>query len=205
MKGTERNRKRRKAKESGGKRLSVTPSKGSTLIEVLAAVLLAAVMTSAVFSVVLGAKGESKISEEHNSASQCLTQLTNQLHSFVTGYWSYATNNFNTNMPEICGPLSSGGGACVYGSGSSSQWTWASSGVSDSCNGCYALAQGTHNLTVGSNGLTGLGTPFCMPPWMWQPPYNASLSYTVTAPPLDGSGNQIGGPGVQVTINWSNP
>jgi type II secretory pathway pseudopilin PulG len=195
MKETERNR----------KRLSITLNRGSTLIEVLAAVLLTAVMTSAVFSVALGAKGESKITEEHNSASQCLTQLTNQLHSFVTGYWSYATNNFNANMPEICGPLSNG---CVYGSGLPSQWTWASAGVSDSCSGCsypYVLAVGTHNLTVGSNGLTGLGTPFCMPPWMWQPPYNASLSYTVAPLSFDTSGNQIGGPGVTVTINWSNP
>ena len=207
MEETERNRKRRKETENESFALrlspflSVTSNAGATLIEVLAAVLLAAVMTSAVFSVVLGSKGESKITEEHNSASQCLTQLTNELHSFVTGYWSYASDSFNPNMPEICGPLSSG---CVYGSGTAPQWTWSSSGVTDSCSGCYALAPGTHNLTVGSDGLTGLGTPFCMPPWMWQPPYNASLSYTVTAPPIV-SGQQVGGPGVQVTINWSNP
>ncbi len=176
---------------------------GSTLVEVLAAVLLAAVMTSAVFSVALGAKGESKITEEHNAASQCITQLTNELHSFVTGYWSYNMSSFNANgMPEICGPTSSPG--CPTGSGNSTQWTWASSGVNDSCSGCYALQGGTHQLTVGSNGLTSSGTPFCMPPWMWQPPYNATLSYVVTAPPIS-SGQQVGGPQVTVSINWSNP
>ena len=173
---------------------------GSTLIEVLAAVLLTAVMTSAVFSVALGAKGESKITEEHNSASQCITQLTNELHSFVTGYWSYGTNSFNPVMPEICGPESSG---CVYGGGNYSQWTWASSGVTDSCSGCYALSTGVHTLTVQSNGLTGFNVPFCMTPWMWQPPYSANLSYTVTPPPIS-SGQQVGGPGVSVTINWKN-
>ncbi len=191
--------------ELGGRRkkgLSLFFCEGSTLIEVLAAVLLAAVMTSAVFSVALGAKGESKITEEHNAASQCMTQLTNELHSFVTGYWNYSTNSFNPTMPEICGPLSPA--SCSTGSGSSTQWTWASSGVTDSCSGCYALVGGTHQLTVGSNGLTSLGTPFCLPPWMWQPPYNATLSYLVAAPPIS-SGQQIGGPQVTVSINWSNP
>lgn len=207
MKGTERKRKRRKETENKSFALrlspflSVTSNVGATLIEVLAAVLLTAVMTSAVFSVALGAKGESKITEEHNSASQCLTQLTNELHSFVTGYWSYASG-FNPNMPEICGPADPLCQPGTYGGGGP-QWTWSSSGVTDSCSGCYVLAPGKHILTL-VNGLTSLGTPFCMPPWMWQPPYNASLYYIVTAPPIV-SGQQLGGPGVQVTINWSNP
>ncbi len=180
---------------------------GATLIEVLASVLIAAVMTSAVFSVTLGAKVQSKITEEHNAASECVTQLTNELHSFVTGYWDYNTNTFNSNMTEICGPADS---SCYPGTsgGNSSQWTWADLGVTDNCgSGCYVLATGTHVLSVGPNGLTALGQPFCLPPWMWQPPYNPSgnqlLSYTVSAPPIV-SGQQVGGPGVQVTVNWYN-
>ena len=164
-------------------------TRGATLIEVVVAVLLSAVMVSAIFSVALTAKSESKMTEESNTASQAVRQLSAQLHLYVTGYYNYISG-FNPTMNEIPGPSCPD---CALGSGNQNTWAWNSVtmptwgvGVSDSCGG-YVLAQCTHSLQ------------HYLPQWFESAPYDARISYTVTVP------NVSEGPQVNITTTWNNP
>lgn len=164
---------------------------GSTLIEVVVAVLLAAVMVSAIFSVALTAKSESKITEENIAANQAVRQLSAQLHLYVTSYYDYGSNSFIANMPEIPGPSCP---TCLTGSGTWRQWSWSlvtmptwATPVQDNPFGGYVLASGTHNLQ------------HYLAQWFESPPYNARISYTVL-PPISSEG-----PKVSFQIVWQTP
>lgn len=211
MKGTEREKKRRQTE--GRKRLSETPNRGATLIEILVAVLLSAVMVASVFSVALTAKGESAITEERNAANQAVRQLSAQLHLYVTSYYSYSSGFLPPpQMPEIPGPSCP---TCSLMSGNASQWTWGAvtmpgwtSGVSDSCggncsqyNGCSSGGGGggCYVLDAGSSGAECHYLRNYLPPWFEAPPYCARASYTVAAPVSSE------GPQVNIVVNWQTP
>ncbi|MHB2025275.1 MAG: PilW family protein [Elusimicrobiota bacterium] len=168
---------------------------GYTLVEVIIALLLTAVIVSAVFSLALTIKaGHVKI-DRHLMAQQSSRELTSVLKSYVTADCSAATIN-GISAPN--GSWSLTGIPGVH-----------SNPVSDSCGSCYALAPGHHVL---SNYI---------PSRLSQAPYNGKICYdvnyagacsidptctntSVAAAPCQ-SASPAGPPSVCVNVYWVEP
>lgn len=126
---------------------------GYTLVEVVIAMLLTAIMVTSVFSVSLTAKQGGGKGGRKLLASQGAKQIANQLRNFVTG---------DTSVSLANPPGSAFGGWGLTGVG----------GITDNCPGggtsCWALQNGTHTLTG------------VLPAAFEAAPFNARVSYYVT-------------------------
>lgn len=158
-------------------------SGGYTLIEVLVAVLLTALMASSVMSVALSSKMTGGRSDRKLIANELSRQLTSTLKSYVSA---------DQSQTLIPGPGSVGSwsiNGASYGTSGTS--------ITDSQGGAFALAAGSHTLTG------------FLPPWFSGAPYNATAAYFVCYLALP-AGTCTGvttttPPWVSVTISWTEP
>ncbi len=157
---------------------------GYTLVEVLISMMLTAVMVGAVFSVAITGQQSGNKVDRHVIANQYSRHLSEALAAYVVDANSYTT----ANNALIAGPASTTPGTA----------SWAINGtlgedgrsVVDSMGAVWALTPGNHILTG------------YLPLWFEGAPYNATISYLVTAKAVGGVGvaNQA-----QVHINWTEP
>lgn len=154
-------------------------SRGYTLVEVVVAMLLMAIMVSSVFSLALSSRQAGGKSERRMEAARITKEVTGLLKNYVTG---------DPTTTLIAGP-----------NANNPANTWSLDDptrvppVTDTCT-CggpnpYALAPGTHTIA-------GL-----LPLWFSGPPYNATLKYYVGSETIDGSP----APQINVTVDWTEP
>jgi len=158
---------------------------GFTLVEIVVAMLLTAIMAGSMFSLALtarqgGARGFRKL-----VADQAARQLSEQLKSYVT--IDYASTS------GIAGP---GRGANKW----SMNDTTVVPNIQDDCGtgswptDCYALALGNHNIKG------------YLPAWFAAAPYNATILYTVSSAESITYGTKTGNVlNVNVTTDWDEP
>ncbi|MDD5656527.1 MAG: type II secretion system protein [Elusimicrobia bacterium] len=183
-----------------------TVRRAYTLVEVVIAILLSTVMISAVLSVGLSNKSSGGKLDRRLVASQAEHSTLQLLKNYVTAdpFSGYSLSS------SIAGP-NGGGSAGPCG------WTLDKGDLVDDYGGacpvsgcCWALAPGVHGIT-GAAGKPGL-----VPPLIFAPPYNGTLSYDVTwlkAGVVNPGGcynppNPIPSdctPEVKVSVDWSEP
>jgi prepilin-type N-terminal cleavage/methylation domain-containing protein len=163
------------------------PAHGYTLVEVVVATLIAAIMVTAVFSTALTSKAGSGKSDHRLIASQGVRRLTSQLRLFQTGCGC----DYNTgSCPAACGsgtllgPTNRAGVASWY--------------LNDHGNNIYDSAGDVWALKCSPTIHTVTGGNF-LPKWFEDPPYNASLQYTVS------NCSAGAAPKVDVTAHWDEP
>lgn len=154
-------------------------NRGYTLIEVVVAMLLMALMVSSVLSIALSSRQSGGKSQRRAEAARITRELTGLLKNYVTGdpttsliSGPNANNPVNswslddeTKMPPVFDNCTCGGP------------------------NVYALAPGTHTIT-------GL-----LPGWLAAAPYNATLKYYVGSEVIDDSS----APQINVTVDWVEP
>lgn len=150
---------------------------GYTLVEVMVAMLITAIMVTSVFSVALtvktgGNKGASKL-----RAGAMTRQVAAILKNYVTAELG------NASTVTIPGPCA----------GAVNNWSMTCNGIIDTCpapggNDCYALAPGTHTLS-------GVNTVFEATPWFAQTKYHVQVN-VVNGMPM---------PAVSITTTWIEP
>lgn len=168
---------------------------GYTLVEVVVAMLLAAIMVTSVFSVALTGKAGGVKSDRRLVAAQAAKSLQQKLASYVCSDPSNAL---------IAGP--SAGPACAMGLCS---WSLNVNGYTDSLgsasNPVYALAPAA---APNEHVITGPGIP--PPEISAAAPYYGKVSYSVTWPtgcytlptsPIAATCQ----PQIKVSVNWSEP
>lgn len=154
-------------------------SRGYTLVEVVVAMLLMAIMVSSVLSLALSSRQAGGKSDRRMEAARVSRELTGLLKNYVTG-------DPTTNLiagPNANNPVNS--------------WSLDDNTrvppISDSCTcggpNVYALAPGTHTITG------------FLPGWFAATPYNATLKYYVGSETIDGSP----APQINVTVDWVEP
>ena len=149
---------------------------GYTLVEVMVAMLLTAIMVTSVFSVALtvktgGNKGASKL-----RAAAMTRQVSAILKNYVTAETGAAST---ATIPGPC-------------AGAVNNWSMTCNGITDTCplggNDCYALAPGTHTLL-------GVNPVFEATPWFGQTKYHVQVN-VVNGMPM---------PAVTITTTWTEP
>jgi type II secretory pathway pseudopilin PulG len=161
---------------------------GYTLVEVVIAVLLTAVMVTAVFSVALTSKQGGGKADRKLVASQTSKRMTAALRNFVTGCACDATSGVcgaDCGLAGFLGPTPRAGVASWY-------MNDPSNGIVDDRGDVWALAGGVHNVT-------GTGV---LPAWFLAGPYSAYITYNV-----DNSAVMNGRPVPRVTLDvmWTEP
>lgn len=148
--------------------------------------LLTSIMVTSVFSVALTSKQGNGRSDRRLLAAQAAKRVSSQLRNFVTGCDCNATTGAcSAASCTLQGPTNRAGVASWYLNDPASN-------VNDSRGDVWALASGLHTIT-------GTGV---LPQWFLDPPFNASLQYTV-----DNSLVVNGRPVPKVTLDvvWTEP
>jgi prepilin-type N-terminal cleavage/methylation domain-containing protein len=184
--------------------------RGYTFIEVLVGLLLASVIATAVLSVAVTTKiagGYNSHNDRRMVAGQIQKELTSVLKNFVTACCDPVSGTCNPAGAGNCGGIAgpNGGAWTLNGYPFANNPSNGFGGAVDTTLGAnpYALQVGAHNL----NGSI-------LPTWFSAAPYNATVSYTVTAGPSYNNvsnpitwppaGDQVI-PQVNVTVNWTEP
>jgi type II secretory pathway pseudopilin PulG len=196
---------------------------GYSLVEVIISILLASVIVTSVFSVVLTSKsmnGQHGRNDRHQVAGQAVKEVSSVLRNFVTGCCDPSTGVCKTtNIPYACygksGPISGPNSTnasytwsldgYTMNSGATIEDDW-SAAVPYACpsssgggtRDTYALYTGTHCLYN------------ILPAWFTSAPYNATISYTIdnsesvafTAATFPSAGYM---PKANVVVNWTEP
>lgn len=171
---------------------------GFTLVELVVAILLAGVIAAAVFSVALtsqtggGGKAGRKL-----MAAMATKQVTTQLGRYVSGCCSIVTGSCS-NCGSVSGP-----NACA----GADSWSMTNP-CADSASAAGVVDTGpapaAYALSVGKHVLTGV-----LPASLEGAPYNARVSYTVTAAnPISNcgwTGNTCYAPAISVSADWTEP
>ncbi len=154
-------------------------ARGYTLVEVVVAMLLIAVMVSSVISVALSAKQGGGKTERRLIAARASKHLTAMLKTYVAD-------------PSIAVTTAT---AASWGPGTgTNKWSLDDGTINDNdingspCVDCYALAPGTHTV---------LGI---LPSWFEAAPYGARIKYYVNNPLSAGQGTPV-----SVTVDWTEP
>lgn len=181
---------------------------GYTLVEVVVALLISAIMVTSVFSVAITAKQSGGKSDRHLIATQTSRLVTSTLRNFVTGcacdFSTGACATTGVGACTISGPMP---GACSLGGSvptCTSSWSFnnGGTGVADALGNVYALKLTPGCATTGGapcHVISGL-----LPAWFSAAPYSATVSYNVSNP----NGYAPGGrpvPKVSVYVNWTEP
>ncbi|HVA66240.1 MAG TPA: prepilin-type N-terminal cleavage/methylation domain-containing protein [Elusimicrobiota bacterium] len=181
-----------------------TKNRGFTLVEVVIAMLLTAIIVTGVFSLALTIRAGNVHTDRKLIADQYARQLSSVLKSYVTADCSASTVSM--------APKTAAGGH-----------SWSLTGVaspggviSDSCGGCYALAPGHHVLTNFLPSTAGAGLPLAE-----SSPYNGRICYdvnysgactpdatctnTAAGAPSCQSATAAGPPSVCIDVYWNEP
>lgn len=185
------------------KRPSRSRRAGYTLIEVMVATLITALLAVATIEVALSTKSNSVRLDRRILANQTSKAVQSALKAYVTG-------DPNSTATGLCGPNTLNGGTLnargMMTSCTRAMWCISNSLMTDSPGGggsnpCYALNPGTHILScTGMRPPPSLDDRLCLLPYaLVQPPYNGYVQYTVTysaagAPPQ-----------VAINVNWTEP
>ncbi|MBI5629461.1 MAG: type II secretion system protein [Elusimicrobia bacterium] len=149
---------------------------GYTLVEVVVAMLISAIMVAAIMSVALSAKKGEVKNDRKIVANQATRELAAKLNAYITA---------DPASTIIAGP----------GSGSN-KWSMTSGSIVDTCpdasTNCYALTTGSHTLTG------------FLPTWFEATPYSARAIYFVSYPQAYSVANGTV-PLVNVTVSWTEP
>jgi prepilin-type N-terminal cleavage/methylation domain-containing protein len=160
---------------------------GYTLVEVIVAMLISCIMVTAMFSVALTQKQGSGKSDRRMLANQGAAQITAMLKGYVTGCGCDPTTGacsaVNGDCTLLPGPNTANSGVAT--------WYMNGGGITDSMGNVYAL-------TFGSHVLQGV-----LPAWLEAAPYNARVTYVVSAAQGLVNGRPV--PQVVVTVNWTEP
>lgn len=98
--------------------------RGAALVEIIISMLLIGVAVSAMMSAMLSTSLQSGRSEDREQNALCLNQLLQEVRNYVT-----ADTSSSPDAPNGAGPKG---------------WTL----PGDTCNNCWALAQGKHTIAV---------------------------------------------------------
>lgn len=166
---------------------------GYTLVEVVIATLLTAVMVTSVFSVALTSKQGGGKADRKLVASQAAKKMTAQLKNFVTGCSCDATSGAcgaDCGLAGFLGPTPRPGVASWYLNDPNNANL--QNRIYDSRGDVWALASGVHNVTG----------PGALPAWFQNAPYNGYVTYSV-----DNSVVVNGRPVPRVTLDvvWTEP
>lgn len=180
---------------------------GYTLIEVVVALLVSAIIATAVMSVALTAKmngGQNGKNDRREIAGQAVKNVSAALRNFVSGCCDvYSGCVIGSGLPYSCLPIRGPNLLGAYGGWTFDGYPLAAGPVGDpGFAGRYALlASATpHNLTN------------VLPSWFTSAPYNAQLSYTVnpggvgyTLPAAATYPTNKFMPQVSIQVNWTEP
>lgn len=166
---------------------------GYTLVEVVIATLLTAVMVTSVFSVALTSKQGGGKADRKLVAAQTAKRMTAGLKNFVTGCSCDATSGVcgaDCGLAGFLGPTPRAGVASWYLNDPTN--ANAQNRIIDSRGDVWALASGVHNVTG----------PGAIPAWFQAAPYNGYVTYSV-----DNSVVVNGRPVPRVTLDvvWTEP
>lgn len=131
---------------------------GYTLVEVVVAMLLAAVMITAIFTVALSNKRSSQVQDNKHMAQTSVHGFLKVLSAYVTADWT---------TTAIDGPNSLNAGAA--------KWNLHSAAITDSRGAVWALMPGSHTIT----GVAGGADPDGFLARLRGAPYNGTLTYCV--------------------------
>ncbi|HVE14176.1 MAG TPA: hypothetical protein VNI01_12325 [Elusimicrobiota bacterium] len=127
-----------------------SPSRGATLVETLAAVLLLSIAVSSLMAAMLSLPRNQMATQNWERATFCADAVLHELRSYVKpAYFTAAVPTAPTDTTDPAHPIA-----------------WHLPG--DSCPSCWALDVGTHDGTQ------------AMPASCRAAPFNGTLSYTVT-------------------------
>ncbi len=181
----------------------MTTCRGYTLVEVIVAILLSAMLVSAMLTVSLSGNQNSAKIEHKVQATQAAARLNKMLKAYVL---AAATN---ANMTALDGPNSTNSGIATWyiDTGAQSDQTGSMStgpsGTPQAGPALYALSAGVHCLVCDSSLIPPADAACILPASLRQAPYNAWLCYEVT--------DRIPGPGTDVLketrilVNWTEP
>jgi len=162
---------------------------GFTLVEVVIAMLVAAVVVTSVFSVSLTARKASAFSDRKIAANYAAKRLSDMLKNYVAADISTPGNGPNGNwcLPgTVCTGCAAAPAGCALTS-------------------CYALDM-TSGCTINATAATS-GSTTLIPAAFTAAPYNMTMTYTVK----DENGSTGLGslstarPTVSITVNWTEP
>ncbi|MCX5793952.1 MAG: prepilin-type N-terminal cleavage/methylation domain-containing protein [Elusimicrobia bacterium] len=162
---------------------------GYTLVEVVVAMLLSAVMITAIFTLALSSKRTGLNSDRRQAANVASQSVVKLLANYVTA----------DPTASIDGP-----NAAANGSGAAS-WRLDGPNYKDSAGAVWALWPGSHTITGNNSNPGGLF------PLLYQAPYNGKVTYWVgwgscncttssCTPPLAATCQ----PQINVTVDWTN-
>jgi prepilin-type N-terminal cleavage/methylation domain-containing protein len=178
----------------------VIDAAGYTLVEVIIAMLISAIMVTAMFGVGLTSKQGTGKSDRHLIAAQAARQVTSQLRNYVTGCGCGMGGVWEIPAESCLVPSVPGACSLLLGPNTSNSGyqTWyfnaptATPPIIDSQGPVYALAPGTHTIT-------GL-----LPSLFAGAPYNAVVDYYVSfTPGLMTLSTST--PRVDVSVIWTEP
>jgi len=180
----------------------LTARTGFSLVEMLVAILLTAIIVTATFSALLMTKANLGGSDMQMAASQAQQQILKALQNYQSAHITAPDANSGPNQT----PVSSG----TCGDGSHSTWCLASpyeSGAACAGTNCPATSLCNSNVCAASSYALAIGCGHNVTAWLpavlQNAPYNGVMCYTVT----DQSGN-AGAPAtfipqVNVTVQWT--
>lgn len=166
---------------------------GYTLVEVVIATLLTAVMVTSVFSVALTSKQGGGKSERKLIASQAAKRMSAGLKNFVTGCSCDAVTGAcgaDCGLAGFEGPTPRAGVASWYMNDPANPNP--DNRIVDSRGDVWALADGVHTITG----------PGAIPAWFQAAPYNGRVVYTVDNSVIV-NGRPV--PRVTMDVQWTEP
>jgi type II secretory pathway pseudopilin PulG len=191
-----------------------TRAEGYSLVEVIISILLASVIVTSVFSVVLTSKadnGQNGRNDRHQIAGQAIKDVSSALRNFVTGCCDVSTGTCVTgaglawSCDNVPGP-NKNNGTLTW---SFDQYLLATGPTTDSFGAPTGGTSNTYALKAGTHYLSGL-----LPAWFTSAPFNAQVSYTVSAgaatswqatAPIATSFPTPTIPQVNVNVTWTEP
>jgi len=180
-----------------------TGNAGFSLVEVMVAMLIGAVMVTAVLGVSVTAKTGGAKAQHRQMFDQGIAQLSAELKQYVTACGCWKTGGGvtcttpsvpATNCTTVLGPNTNNAGAATwYLNGAAG----AAGNISDSQGNVWALACGVHTI----RGIV---------PTLEAAPYNGAISYNVVGWPnaaacIGGPPGVSDTPQIQFTASWTEP
>jgi prepilin-type N-terminal cleavage/methylation domain-containing protein len=177
----------------------VTARSGFSLVEMLVAILLTAIIVTATFSALLLTKADLGGSDNQMTVSQAQQQLLRTLQNYQAASISGNDVNSGPNQTGLCG------------SGSANTWCLTKpyeSGVACSGSNCLSSSLCSSNVCAGNSYALAIGCGHNVTAWLpatlQAAPFNGVMCYTVT----DQSGSSPYAqsqfiPQVNVTVQWT--